>query len=108
VLTDNRTADAEAYCDGTVHQGEHRSNIRYIQTRKDGMVRQHWMGFDRGQRHFGAQGLQHGRPFKHGDLRYIILQLIADKPRHGYKIIKAIEEQLGGLYSLSPGVVNPP
>jgi DNA-binding PadR family transcriptional regulator len=51
--------------------------------------------------------LRHGRPFDQGDLRYIILQLIADKPRHGYEIMKAIEEQLGGMYSPSPGVVYP-
>jgi DNA-binding PadR family transcriptional regulator len=71
------------------------------------MFRQPWRGFDRGQRHFGERGPQHSRPFDHGDLRYIILQLIADKPRHGYAIIKAIEEQLGGMYSPSPGVVYP-
>jgi len=48
-----------------------------------------------------------GRVFDHGDLKLIILRLIADKPRHGYELIKAIEEQLGGSYSPSPGVVYP-
>lgn len=48
-----------------------------------------------------------GRFFAHGDLRLVILQLIAEKPRHGYEIIKAIEEQVGGAYSPSPGVVYP-
>jgi DNA-binding PadR family transcriptional regulator len=37
----------------------------------------------------------------------VILHLIAEKPRHGYEIIKAIEEQVGGAYSPSPGVVYP-
>jgi DNA-binding PadR family transcriptional regulator len=48
-----------------------------------------------------------GRLFAHGDLRLAILHLIAEKPRHGYDIIKAIEEQVGGAYSPSPGVIYP-
>ena len=48
-----------------------------------------------------------GRVFDQGDLRWVILQLIADKPSHGYELIKAIEERLGGAYSPSPGVVYP-
>jgi DNA-binding PadR family transcriptional regulator len=48
-----------------------------------------------------------GRFFAHGDLRLVILNLIAEKPRHGYEIIKAIEEQVGGAYSPSPGVIYP-
>jgi DNA-binding PadR family transcriptional regulator len=61
-------------------------------------------GFGRG-RHGGRHGL--GRFFAHGDLRLVILHLIAEKPRHGYEIIKAIEEQVGGTYSPSPGVIYP-
>ena len=38
---------------------------------------------------------------------FVILHLIAEKPRHGYEIIKAIEEQVGGAYSPSPGVIYP-
>ena len=53
----------------------------------------------------GRQGL--GRFFAHGDLRLVILHLIAEKPRHGYELIKAIEERVGGAYSPSPGVVYP-
>jgi len=45
--------------------------------------------------------------FEAGAMRYIVLQLIAEKPRHGYEIIKAIEELIGGGYSPSPGVVYP-
>ena len=48
-----------------------------------------------------------GRLFEHGDLKVVILRLIAEKPRHGYEIIKEIEERLGGAYSPSPGVVYP-
>jgi DNA-binding PadR family transcriptional regulator len=48
-----------------------------------------------------------GRLFAHGDLRLVILHLIAEQPRHGYDIIKAIEDEVGGAYSPSPGVVYP-
>jgi DNA-binding PadR family transcriptional regulator len=53
----------------------------------------------------GRTGL--GRFFAHGDLRLVILNLIAEKPRHGYETIKAIEEQVGGAYSPSPGAIYP-
>jgi len=55
----------------------------------------------------GRGGRGGGRIFGHGGLRLVLLQLIADKPRHGYELIKAIEERLGGRYSPSPGVVYP-
>jgi DNA-binding PadR family transcriptional regulator len=47
------------------------------------------------------------RVFDHGELRLVMLHLIAARPRHGYDIIKAIEERLGGAYAPSPGVVYP-
>jgi DNA-binding PadR family transcriptional regulator len=56
-----------------------------------------------GQHHGGGRG----RVLDHGDLRFVILQLLAEKPRHGYEIIKAIEEKTGSAYSPSPGVVYP-
>ncbi|MEG9436892.1 PadR family transcriptional regulator [Edaphobacter sp. HDX4] len=59
----------------------------------------------RGGRGFG--GPFGGRMFGSGDLRYVILQLISEKPSHGYEIIKSIEERLGGTYAPSPGVVYP-
>ncbi|MAB15212.1 MAG: PadR family transcriptional regulator [Parvibaculum sp.] len=45
--------------------------------------------------------------FEQGDLRFLILGLIAEKLRHGYEIIKAIEEETGGAYTPSPGVIYP-
>src|SRR4051794_33910362 len=57
-------------------------------------------------RHWGGAG-RRGRVFDHGDLRFLILHLIAEKPRYGYEVIKAIEDQLSGAYSPSPGVVYP-
>ena len=66
---------------------------------------------DRGGRLGGHRGVGRGgrlsRVFDHGDLRYVLLHLIAEKPRHGYELIKAIEEQFGGMYSPSPGVIYP-
>lgn len=52
-------------------------------------------------------GRRHGRLFEHGDLRFVVLALIAEKPRYGYEVIKAIEEKAGGAYTPSPGVVYP-
>jgi len=48
-----------------------------------------------------------GRMLAHGDLRLIALALIAEQPRHGYEIIKLLEDRTGGWYSPSPGVVYP-
>ncbi len=48
-----------------------------------------------------------GRMFDQGDLKYVILQLLDEKPRHGYDIIKALEERSHGAYSPSPGTVYP-
>jgi DNA-binding PadR family transcriptional regulator len=48
-----------------------------------------------------------GRMFEQGDLKYVILKLLDEKPRHGYEIIKELEERSGGSYSPSPGVVYP-
>jgi len=71
------------------------------------------LGFGGGR--FGSRHHHHGggrrgplgRVFDHGDLRHVLLQLIAEKPSHGYELIKAIEEKFGGTYSPSPGVVYP-
>ena len=48
-----------------------------------------------------------GRMFDQGHLKFVILGLLAEKPRHGYEIIKEIEDKFGGLYSPSPGTVYP-
>jgi DNA-binding PadR family transcriptional regulator len=61
---------------------------------------------ERHGRHRHGGGRRH-RLFDHGDLRFILLTMIADKPAHGYDLIKALEERMGGGYSPSPGVVYP-
>src|SRR5262249_25611311 len=48
-----------------------------------------------------------GRMLAQGDLRLIALALIAEEPRHGYEIIKLVEEKTGDWYSPSPGIVYP-
>lgn len=48
-----------------------------------------------------------GRFFEHGDLRFVILALLEEQPRHGYELIKELEERTGGAYRPSPGVVYP-
>ena len=47
------------------------------------------------------------RMFGGGELRLLLLKLIADEPRHGYQLIKAIEDLTGGDYAPSPGIVYP-
>jgi DNA-binding PadR family transcriptional regulator len=48
-----------------------------------------------------------GRMFESGELRLVLLKLIADQPRHGYDLIRAVEELTHGSYAPSPGVVYP-
>src|SRR5262249_32879021 len=57
---------------------------------------------DRGDSHGSRRRL-----FDSGELRLVLLKLIADQPRHGYDLIRAIEELSGGIYVPSPGVVYP-
>ena len=55
----------------------------------------------------GLHGFRSGRKLGGDDLQLVILALLEQKPRHGYEIIKALEELSGGFYSPSPGTVYP-
>jgi DNA-binding PadR family transcriptional regulator len=55
----------------------------------------------------GGRGRGRRRMFDSGELRLVLLKLIADQPRHGYDLIRAIEELTHGAYAPSPGVVYP-
>lgn len=56
----------------------------------------------------GRGGRSRGpKMFDAGAMRYIVLQLLAEKPRHGYEIIKELEQRSGGGYSPSPGAIYP-
>jgi len=72
-----------------------------------GRHRRHGFGF--GGRHGfgGGDMVRAGRMLATGDLRLIALALIAEQPRHGYEIIKVLEEKTSGWYSPSPGIVYP-
>jgi DNA-binding PadR family transcriptional regulator len=48
-----------------------------------------------------------GRRLASGELQLVLLALLAQRPRHGYELIKALEERSGGFYSPSPGMVYP-
>ena len=68
-------------------------------------------GFGFGGRHGGIGGgmnpddMRAGRMLAQGDLRLVALALIAQAPRHGYEIIKLVEEKTADWYSPSPGIV---
>jgi DNA-binding PadR family transcriptional regulator len=79
-----------------------------------------WHGMGRHRRHFGgfasgfggAMGMGGraflaGRRLASGDLQLVLLALLAERPSHGYELIKALEERSGGFYSPSPGMVYP-
>jgi DNA-binding PadR family transcriptional regulator len=55
----------------------------------------------------GGDMMRAGRMLAQGDLRLIALALIAEQPRHGYEIIKLLEDKTAGWYSPSPGIVYP-
>lgn len=59
----------------------------------------------------GGEGRERGRGrrrfFEGGELRLVMLLLIEQEPRHGYDLIREIEERSGGAYAPSPGVIYP-
>lgn len=66
-----------------------------------------WGGHHGHHRHGRRHGGGMRRMFEHGDLKFVVLALIAEQPRHGYEIIKEIEHRVGGAYAPSPGVIYP-
>jgi DNA-binding PadR family transcriptional regulator len=64
------------------------------------------MGGGRGG-HGHHRGGRVGRFLEHGDLRFIVLALLTEQPRHGYELIKELEDRTGGAYRPSPGVIYP-
>jgi DNA-binding PadR family transcriptional regulator len=85
------------------HRGRHHGEQRFVRDPSETGDR-----FGGRHRHFGGhQGGGRRRVFDHGDLRFILLSMIAVKPAHGYDLIKALEDRMGGGYSPSPGVIYP-
>jgi DNA-binding PadR family transcriptional regulator len=64
-----------------------------------------WEADESGRGHGRGGGRR--RMFDGSELRLVLLKLIADKPRHGYDLIRAIEERTNGAYAPSPGIVYP-
>ncbi len=64
-----------------------------------------WESDDSGRGHGRGGGRR--RMFDGSELRLVLLKLIADRPRHGYDLIRAIEERTSGAYAPSPGIVYP-
>ena len=79
--------------------------------RLEAMARRGWGRFAQGGEGegFGNMGgnFRIGRMLASGDLRLVALYLIEQQPRHGYDLIKAVEEKSVGFYSPSPGIVYP-
>lgn len=90
-----------------MHRAQHRMWHRF-----EAMGRRGFAGWG-GPRGFGGMGgdwgdsFRIGRMLASGDLRLIALYFIEQQPRHGYDLIKAIEEKTGGIYTPSPGVIYP-
>lgn len=55
----------------------------------------------------GPGSLRMGRKLSSSDLQLLVLALLAEKPRHGYEVIKTLEERSNGFYAPSPGMVYP-
>ena len=60
-----------------------------------------------GRHHEEGPGRHGKRMFDYGELRLLLLAMIAERPSHGYELIKAVEERFGGAYTPSPGVIYP-
>lgn len=91
----SREFRGERHCGGRHRGGHHRSHSyggRSGYGGSDGM---------------GPDDIRAGRMLAQGDLRLIALAFIAEAPRHGYEIIKLVEEKTGDWYSPSPGTVYP-
>ena len=71
--------------------------------RYEGRMRHHWERHARGR----MRGRRLGRLLEHGDLRFVVLALLAEQPRHGYELIKELEVRTGGAYRPSAGVIYP-
>jgi DNA-binding PadR family transcriptional regulator len=80
-------------------EGHWASGRRWRRGLGGGLGGRHGMG--------GGDMMRAGRMLATGDLRLIALALIAEQPRHGYEIIKVLEDKTAGWYAPSPGIVYP-
>lgn len=71
-----------------------------------------FFGMHRGRGPFGSGGPfgfggEGGRFFGRGDMKFALLELLQERPMHGYEMMKALEEKTGGFYTPSPGSIYP-
>jgi len=91
---------------GMRHSGSH-CDDRHAAGRWGRHHRRHGGRHGRGSDFDGGDMMRAGRMLAQGDLRLLALALIAEQPRHGYEIIKVLEEKTEGWYAPSPGIVYP-
>ena len=78
-------------------------------------ARPHWhrhRGWGRGQgfpfEAFGHEWRGGASPrVDRGDVKLLVLSVLRDGPKHGYEIMRAIEQRTGSAYTPSPGVIYP-
>lgn len=86
----------------------HHSGHHGLHAALHGFIGRHRHGFGGFEGFEDGEGRRRGRRvFDAAELRLVLLKLLADQPRHGYDLIRAIEEMTAGAYSPSPGVVYP-
>jgi DNA-binding PadR family transcriptional regulator len=87
--------------------GEMRHAMRHMGKHRRGRGFGHFFGGDMGDAGFDRSGFRTGRKLASDDLQLLLLALIAEKPSHGYDLIKVLEERSGGYYVPSPGMIYP-
>lgn len=88
-------------CDDNGRHGRHAAARGSFGSRHGGDFFADWSELRGGSRRGG------GRMFGHGDLKLLLLALIEQQPRHGYELIRIIEDMFHGQYSPSPGAIYP-
>ena len=89
------------------HHHRHSHEPHFFGGSRKGFGRGRFGGWFADGGELGGRGFGMGRKLASGDLQLLILDLLAEKPRHGYEIIKALEERSKGFYVPSPGMVYP-
>src|SRR5271168_3920345 len=81
--------------------------LRHMHKHRRGRGFGHFFGGEMGDAGFDRSGFRTGRKLGADDLQLLLLTLIAEKPSHGYDLIKVLEERSGGYYVPSPGMIYP-
>lgn len=100
-----RHSHAEAHF--SHHYGHHHDHHMMVGRRGHGPFGRGGADFPGDERGDHRGGGRMGRMFGQGDLKLLLLALIETQPRHGYELIRAIEDLCGGSYSPSPGAIYP-